>query len=198
MRNVLTFLAAVLLASTAHGASPSPPKAPTTINLIACRVDDLTGQKGRHGVDPVTGKFNESSAAKGWRDLELRIEHGVLECKVVPLENLDEVPYKGTNGKSVYSDMVDEGFLPLNPNFGSPAQCARTAMLISPDWDKANPGWSVISVACPSPVMSSGPDGIERNADDYIVDWIVPECPSFFPGTDGKTRIRCHPTPSEV
>src|SRR6188472_3259523 len=77
----LAFLAAVLLASTAHGASPSPPKAPQALVIVTCKVDDLTGQLGRHGVD-ADGHYDETSAAKGWRDLELHLDKGLeYECK---------------------------------------------------------------------------------------------------------------------
>lgn len=192
MRNVYLFLAAVLLASTAHGASPSPP-APQVLVVVSCRVDDLTGQPGRHGVDPVTGKYDETKAAKGWRDLELRVNPRTLEydCKreAVPLED------------AVNMHWPSKVAVPLNPDFGNPGQCGRIGMHIVAGWQESNKGWGVVAIGCPSPIGIDADGDGQPDMDEYghyiVRDWKLPGCPSYLPGKyDPKrpenNRMKCN------
>lgn len=198
MRSTFAFLAAVLLASTAHGASPSPPKkAPQVLAVIACKTIDMTGQKGRHGVDPVTGAYDETSAAQGWRDLELYINPRTLEyeCKreVLPLEDAVTMYWPPKLAK------------PLDPDFGDHGQCGRVGMSITANYEASHKGWGVVAIGCPSMI------GVDADGDgqpdtyqdgphkgDYVVkDWKLPGCPTFKPGTynpetgEGE-RMKCN------
>ncbi len=136
-----------ILVVSAHAGSPPAP--PQTIVVIACRVDDLTGQSGRQDPD---------LAAKDWRDLEWHLDKGnELECKreVIPLE--DSVA------------LVAPETPALHPDFSSFAQCAAVAMQYAPTYEKANKGWAVMAVGCPTKI-TNGPDG-------PIIGWKLPECP---------------------
>lgn len=108
-------------------ASPRSPQAPTALAIIACRVDDLTGQPGRH--DP-------AMAARGWRDLEPHVVFGELQCKryLLPLD--DAAVFKGAK--------------PLTPNFGKWDQCARVAAGMFPTQE--NNGWAPLAAGCPTPI----------------------------------------------
>lgn len=191
MRTLFAFLAVVLVASTAHGASPSPPKAPTSLAAVACRVDDWTGKRPLpENVMPVdTGAYK-------WHDLELHVEHGELECKVVPMDNLQD--------SAMYSKLASKSLVPLDPDFGDWTQCSRAAAVLGPEWDQKNPGWATVAVGCPTPI------GLDEDGDgrpDIYMDgpyqgqykiksWKMPSCPDYFPGTN--TRMKCRYTASDV
>jgi len=133
------------------------PIPPTTIVIIGCRVDDFTGQPGRH--DP-------NLAAKGWKDLEWHVTDGLeLECKreEIPLE--DQVAM-----------IAPPGTLPLDPNFSDFAQCAAVAMSFSPKWEEANKGWAVMAVGCPTKI-TNGKDG-------PVIGYKMPDCPHSINGMD--------------
>jgi hypothetical protein len=215
MKAVPFALLAVLIAFSAQAATqpPSPPEpppsAPQTMVLVVCKVVDLTGQPGRHGVDPVTGEYNEKLAARGWRDLELYVNPRTLEheCKTIPLPLEDAVaqywprkPIKAegipphTNGLDMKKQAPVTGELyaePLNANFGIPSQCGHAGMMVTPEWEDQNKGWGVVTVGCPTMIGVDGDgdgqpdihkDGPYRG--QYIVKgWKLPGCPTFRPGT---------------
>ena len=157
---------------------PDSKPAPTIIVLIACRTDDLTGYPGRH--DP-------NMAANDWRDLELHVVGGEVECKreVQKLEdavafNYPRKPYIGADmGGDGGSDGEPLTAEPLSPDFGDPTQCARAGVPYSTEWDRRHKGWSVIAIGCPTPITDST---------GKIIDWHLPECPSHIAGLQG---IRC-------
>lgn len=172
-----TVLAVLLLGVIAFGARaepqiaiplPSSPHAPQAIVVISCRADDLTGLPGRHGVDPVTGEYDPSMAAKNWRDLELHVQGGELDCKREAVEVLDQ--------NVVVNDAVQ-----LNANFGEPAQCARAASLFftTTQWDAHHQSWAVVGVGCPTPITDE---------QGRIAGWHMPECPSKLGALEG---IKC-------
>ena len=147
----------------------SPP-APQQIAVISCRADDLTGQPGRHGVTMVDGKpvFDPESAAKNWRDLELHVVDGELQCKrqLIAIED---------------KDVMVNNAEPLHANFGEPTQCARASALFftTVNWDAQHRGWAVVGVGCPTPIVDS--QGV-------IIEWHMPECPRKLGTIEG---IKC-------
>lgn len=161
---------ALLLALTI-GLARAEEASRTTLIVVACRVDDLTGQPGRH--DPTL-------AARGWRDLELHLEGGELQCKRERLDLEDGTPYSPT---------APGDLIPLDANFAIAAQCARAAMMIAPDWEAKNKGWGVVAVGCPVPIMSDNGTPEDSN-DDYQIGLKAVECPATFPGTDFPMRCR--------
>lgn len=140
-------------------ATAKPPEPPQTIVIIACRVDDLTGQEGRQDPD---------LAAKGWRDLEWHLDAGgELECKreVVPL----------TDAVTLMAPEVNE----LKPDFSDLAQCAAVGMQYAPAYEKANKGWGVMAVGCP----------VRIETDGVLTGWKLPDCPSEIGGMPIKCRF---------
>jgi hypothetical protein len=142
---------------------------PTNLVVIACRVDDLTGQPGRHGVGP-DGKFDETSAARDWRDLEPAIKGGELECKreVSALEDA-----------AVVMDSTGKLAKPLNANFGNMGQCVHAGAMWSKQWNDAHRGWAVFAIGCPVPIVD------QRGV---IKAWKMPDCPRKIGGMEG---IKC-------
>ena len=120
------------------------PLAPDTIIVVACRVDDLTGQPGRPDPTP------------GWRDLELHYQNATVECKRERADLTDATVAQ-------HPDVA-----PLASNFGDWSQCQRAAMDYTPKWNERNPGWAVVMVGCPVPIV----DGVGN-----VVGWHLPECP---------------------
>lgn len=162
--NELIFAAMLLIGGDAGAvqAAKEPPVAPNSIALIACRVDDHTGEPGRQ--DPTT-------AAHGWRDLEWHVEKGEYECKREVIANIvDEVGEQ-------HPELAQ-----LHPNFGNPAQCAFIGATFAADWERTHPDWAVIAIGCPTKITNGGPQG-------PIVGWKLPECPANIPGTD--TPMKC-------
>jgi hypothetical protein len=137
--------------------------APQSIVIVACKVDDLTGQPGRQ--DP-------NLAAKGWRDLELHInENQEYECKreVLHLED-----------GAIFGPNAPEDLLTLTPDFADAMQCARVGMMQATEWNTRNPGWGVVAVGCPTRIV---------NEDGETVGWQEPGCPQKMPGTEN--RMKC-------
>ena len=142
------------------GGNPAPTKAV----LIACRVNDLTGQPGRH--DP-------TMAAPGWRDYELRINDAQeYECKREELE---------LNDSAQLAASAPADLLPLDPDFSDLNQCARVGVVQAQAWNEKHAGWAVVGVGCPVPIV---------NADGRVIAWKMPECPVHLPGSPGN-RIKC-------
>jgi hypothetical protein len=146
-------------------------KAPTTIVIIGCRVDDLTGKEGRQ--DPTL-------AAKNWRDLEWHFDKGnELECKreVVPLEDA-----------SLYAG---DKIMPLDPDFSDHMQCTRVGMMYGPKWEAANKGWAVMAAGCPTPIAqdanADGEPDLDENGEPIILEYKLPECPRVI----GSLTIKC-------
>jgi hypothetical protein len=144
----------------------------TSLVIIACRVDDLTGQPGRH--DP-------ELAAKGWRDLELHIVNGELQCRREVLYDLQDA--------TQFSTAAPADLIALNPDFSVPTSCARVGVVMAQAWNEQNKGWATIAVGCPVPIMSDNGTPDDKS-DDYQVGLKLPECPSFLPGTDSPMRCR--------
>lgn len=140
-------------------ATAEPPKAPQTVVIIGCRVDDLTGQPGRQDPD---------LAAKGWKDLEWHFDKGLeLQCKreVVPLED----------AVAAFHDTVK----PLASNFADLAQCAHAGVMFAPKWEEANKGWAVMAIGCP----------VKIEVDGKVVGYKLPDCPSSIGGLAIKCRF---------
>lgn len=134
-------------------AEAAPPPPPTSIVVIACRVDDLTGQPGRQ--DP-------GFAARGWRDLEWHFTQpgNELECKREQIELTDAV--------TLMAPEVND----LKPNFSDFAQCAAVAMQYGPQYDKTHPGWATLAVGCP----------VRIETDGILTGWKLPDCPREIAG----------------
>lgn len=156
----LALSAAVLVLAVSETRQP-PTAPPTALAIIACRVDDLTGQPGRQ--DP-------EMAARGWRDLELHIKDGELQCKREVVDLIDQVQIIGP-----------EHSFPLSPNFSEWSQCAGVAMAYAPLWNEHHQGWAVIAAGCPTPIV----DG-----DGKILSYKLPECPTYLPGTTSRMTCR--------
>lgn len=152
-------LAAAFLCLTSIASAAVPP--PTALVIVACRVDDLTGQPGRH--DPAL-------AAKDWRDLELKIIDGEYSCKreVLSLED-----------GSLYQNVND--LIPLNANFADWTQCSRVGVVQAQAWNEKHKGWATVAVGCPVPIV---------NGDGRIIGYKLPECPSTLPGTNNPMRCK--------
>jgi hypothetical protein len=143
------------------------PSAPRTIVTVACRAVDLTGQPGRH--DPLM-------AAHNWRDLELYINDSQkYECR------RDEADL--SDGEVLKNPHINE----LHANFAKLDQCARVGVVWAAEWQDKNPGWAVVGVGCPVPIT---------DAEGRVLDWKMPTCPSFLPGTN--IRMRCDFDESEI
>lgn len=174
MRKVPFIVAGVVAMTTAYAEAappsegpqiaiqaPNSPRAPTDLVVIACRSDDLTGKPGRHGVDPVTGEYDPTLAARNWRDLEPKVVDGALECKREVNQLQDQTVVMDPTGKLAK---------PLNSNFGNLAQCASASMFWSTQWNDAHPGWAVVATGCPTPIVDE--QGV-------IKGWKMPDCPRF-------------------
>jgi len=155
----------------------------TSLMIVACQVDDLTGTRTPPG-DP--GSIVMPTPK--WRDLELHVVNGELQCKLVPLMNLQDA--------SIYSDKATQDMVALNPNFGDNGQCARVSSWKAAQWEEDNNGWGVVAVGCPRPIMNAGADGVEGTADDFQIGWAAPDCPTYFPGT--TVLMKCKFTPSLI
>jgi hypothetical protein len=160
---------------------PESPRAPQVFAIISCRADDLTGQPGRHGVDPVTGQYDSTSAAKNWRDLELHFNGGELECRrqLTPVYDQASTAYPASASPG---DQPGQLYAPpLNHDFGKPDQCIRAALsyMATEQWDQYNQAWAVVSIGCPVPIVNSA---------GVIVGWHLPECPNKIGALEG---IKC-------
>jgi hypothetical protein len=135
-------------------------KAPTNVVVIGCRVDDFTGQAGRH--DP-------AFAAKDWRDLEWHIEHGELQCKREVSKLEDQAVVMDPSGKMVK---------PLNADFGDLGQCSHAGAYWAPLWEAKHKGWAVMAIGCPVAITD------ERGV---VKAWKMPECPRRLGKLEGIT-----------
>lgn len=174
--------------------APPPPAAMQSLVVVACQTIDVTGQPSRpgqpprHGVD-AEGVYHEEQSAKGWRDLELRLDKGleyVCKREVLPLEDAVGMFWPPKLAK------------PLNPDFGNWGIGGRIGMSIVAGWEEKNKGWGVVAIGLPSMV------GIDADGDgkpdiykdgplrgQYIVkSWSLPGCPSFLPGTNNRMKCR--------
>lgn len=156
---MLRYILALMLVATAGAALAAPVPPPQSIVVISCRVDDLTGQAGRQ--DP-------ELAARGWRDLEWHYSGGEIDCKREEIALTDSVT------------LVAPETPELHPNFGDYAQCAAVAMQVTPNYERANHGWAVMAVGCPTKIV---------NDQGEIVGWHMPECPSW---------VRCRFSGNEI
>lgn len=148
MKSLLLLMGLATYPLLAAADSPPPPQ---TIVVVGCKVDDLTGQPGRQDPD---------LAARGWRDLEWHYDRGnELECK------REEIPL--TDSVAMVAPEVNQ----LHPDFSSYAQCAAVAMQYSPTWERANQGWAVAAVGCPTKIV---------NDSGTVIGWHLPECPSWL------------------
>jgi hypothetical protein len=159
----------VLMAASARADGPSfpiqapdSPPAPTSLTLIVCRADDLTGQPGRHGVDPITGEYDPSLAAKDWKDFELHVEDGELECKRVVADLTDAAVAFDDSGRLAK---------PLDSDFGDAGECVHAAAMYGPQFEQSNKGWVLVAAGCPAPITD--PTG-------KIIGWRMPECPRYL------------------
>jgi hypothetical protein len=180
-----TVLAALLLAAGASayaGEEPTDhptqtekrvgPAAPTELVIVACRVVDWTGLRPLpEGVQ----------AVHNWRDLEWFTNDGQeYECKreVAALQD-----------STLFSEKATGKEIPLNANFSDLGQCASRSMEVGPRWNDKHPGWAVMGVGCPVPIMNDNGTP-ETTLDDYVIGYKLPECPIHQPGTEN--RMRCH------
>jgi hypothetical protein len=130
--------------------------APNTLVFVSCRVDDLTGQPGRH--DP-------AMAAQGWRDLELHVQNGQYECRRTVIANI------------VDQQAAQDPTLPeLKPNLGKPQTCLHVGTTLVPPFEQQHPGWAVVAIGCPSP-------NIDKNTGEML-SYHIPSCPEYLPGTN--------------
>lgn len=161
MIRALMFVAAMLV-TWALARADVP--APTSIVIVACKVEDWTGRR------PLPDNVHET--ARGWRDLELFVNaNQEYECKREVLDLVDG---------SYFGSKQPEELIPLHPNFGDWAQCARVGVMQAADWNEHHPGWGVVAVGCPTRIV---------NQDGATVGWQMPSCPTHLPGTDN--RMRC-------
>jgi hypothetical protein len=154
--------------------------APQSIVIVACKVIDMTGQPGRHGVD-AAGNYNEEAAAKDWRDLELYINPRTqqYECKREQLDLVDG---------AIFGDNAPKDLLELTPDFADWGFCAHVGMMQAADYNREHPGWGVVAVGCPTRIIS--------NETGATVGWQMPSCPTYLPGT--QSRMRCDFTDSVI
>lgn len=157
-------LAALILFGGEFGAALAEPHAPQTLVIVACRVDDLTGTRTPPG-DPGSVVM----PSKDWRDLELHIAGGEYQCKREQVDLVDKVAAE-------HPDQPE-----LTPNLGSIGGCARVGMQYASEWDKNNPGWAVVAIGCPTPVV---------NEQGAVVGWALPSCPTYLPGTNNRMKCR--------
>lgn len=148
--------------------------APTSIVIVSCKVIDMTGLPGRHGVD-AAGNYHEEWSARDWRDLELYVNPRTqeYECRREVLQLEDA---------TVFGENAPEELLQLHPDFGDWAQCARVGMMQAADYNAHHPGWGVVAVGCPTKLIS--------NETGAVVGWQMPSCPTYLPGT--TSRMRCN------
>lgn len=159
----LTVAAALLVPVTETKQPPQAP--PTSVVIVACRVDDWTGKR------PLPPNI---FPARDWKDLELHVENGELQCKREVL-NLEDA--------TLYSPKALMDMLPLHPDFSEWTQCARVGVVQAAEYNKTHPGWGVVGVGCPVPIMDDNGTP-EDFLDDRIIGFKLPECPSHLPGHD--------------
>lgn len=171
----LSFLSAVLAASTAHSDSPSPPD---TLAFISCAAEPRDNWLP-HQI-PIPGK--EYWQLKVNKDNE-------LECK---RETID--PQDGSAMAAALKPF-DPNFAaitdPGNITFSDYSQCGRVGMMMTARYQEQNPGWLVVAVGCPTPILDD--QGTDDTSDDVIIGWQVPQCPTFLPGTDIEITCRFSP-----
>ena len=79
-----------------------------------------------------------------------------------------------TNEDGEYECMRDiADIVPKNPDqapgdLSVDTQCVKAAMGFGPEWERTHPGWVVVKVGCPKPVMSENGD---------ILGYHAPPCP---------------------
>lgn len=93
----------------------------------------------------------------GWEQRAWVIEDGKMQCRreVIQMTSAEDTTF-------------------------SKMDCMRAGIMAIPQWDQAHRsgsyrGWKV---ACPVPVVDTGPDNIPGTADDTIIDWTLPDCGS--------------------
>ena len=145
----------------------APPVAPNTLVIVACRVDDLGA------LDVVAPGVHDPGA----RNYQLHIQNGVYECKRDVLANIVDATAQA------HPELRE-----LRPNFGKVEQCGIVGVTFVPDWEREHPGWSVVALGCPSPMVDT--------ATGAIVGWQLPGCPSYLPGTDSP--MKCEYDGSEI
>lgn len=165
----LTVAAALLVPVTETKQPPQAP--PTSVVIVACRVDDWTDKR------PLPPNV---FPAKGWKDLELHVEDGEFQCKREVL-NLED----GT----LYSPKALMDTLPLYPNFADLTQCGRIGVVQAAEYNKVHPGCGVVGVGCPVPIMDDNGTPDDSN-DDRIIGFKLPECPTRIPGSDSPMHCR--------
>ena len=103
--------------------------APTALVIVACRVDDLTGQRG--------GRIRGSPRAIGRPRASRRKNQ---ESNASASASIWTMASRATTSGAA---------APLNPDFGDWSQCARGARC-RPATDRKHPGWGVVAVGCPT------------------------------------------------
>jgi hypothetical protein len=179
---LLIFALLIILGEDAEAADS--PAAPTAIVIVSCRVTDWTDKR------PLPDNVPE--VARGWRDLELFVNSNQeYECRRDVL-HLEDGAYFGP-------DAPDE-LINLIPNFGDPSQCARVGMMQVPTWNEQHPGYGVVAVGCPVPIVADedadGQPDMDEHGKYKVLDWRLPGCPTFLPGT--QNRMKCSFTESEI
>ena len=173
MRHLLAFLAAVIAASTAHGA----PAAPPDIVIVSCRAEPRTQWS----------EVSRPIPSVEYKQLWIN-EDNEYECQRVEMNDLQDA-YTGEPGHFV--EIKD----PSNIQFSDFKMCARVGMMKAMEFDQKNPGWLTVAVGCPVPVMDDMGTPSDHS-DDQIIDWKLPDCPVFVPGT--KNRMTCRFDKSHV
>lgn len=170
MRKIAPFAVLLLASAASAGQAPAVKLPPTDLAVIACRVDDWTGKR------PLPDNVIPT---RDWRDLEWhRDAEFALECKRIAVKLQDAVTANYSSKKAA----------DLNPDWSEPTQCSARSMDLAPRWSAQNPGYWPLAIGCPTPIANNmgTPDD---TSDDVIIDYKMPECPSYEPGTN--TPMKC-------
>lgn len=169
MRKFLTTIA-VACALSASYSEANAERAPTSLVIVACRAVERT--EWPEISRPLPGVWYPKLYIND--DLE-------YECKRELLKDMQDSTH--------FSPTATGKEFQLEPNWGEHGQCARAAMMTAPRWNDENRGWAVVAVGCPTPIWDDG-GSPDYWADDRIIGWHLPGCPTYLPGTTNRMKCR--------
>ena len=163
LTGLLCGLALVALAAPTHAREEIDYS--NTLVVVACQVNDMTGKR-----DPSHDGV-EVRPAPGWKDLELKEnKFGEFTCK-------REVVNQHDAKVSLQNDVrTTKG-------------CMRSSMLLAPQWNEENPGWAVVAVGCPTPIINDLNGNNQQDDGEPVIAYKLPECPRW---------IKCDFSESEI
>jgi hypothetical protein len=137
----------------------SPPM-PSVVVLILCKTVEVPG----------TSQEIENSRWTGHEGREWATEHAMMQCRRQAVEMYDPAIDPGQQARN------GQVIAPADPQPFNLTRCQHSAMILGPTWDVQHKSskYRFWRVACPVPMMNT--NGTPETRDDYIVDWVLPDC----------------------